>query len=345
MTMRQRIWLILGLALALVPTAVVPSALAAVRVDRGFGTAGIARTPLPPRYESESFFEISPTPDGGVLGNTNEFGGLEISSYGPEGALLGEETREEEAPLRPPEATTAAGGRLVGAGVGDTEDPSGQVRLYEPDGSPDPTFGTDGVSESLPFDVEAVAALPSGKVLAAGPGRYRLGTPNKPGFDQIFVARLTAEGKLDPSFGNDGEARLHREDKVSEEKALHVQARGIEGAEIVGNQGTVIALDAAGKLDRSFGKGGQVTAPGQVVGAGAAAGEALLVAGAKPVRGDSKEEGAGPEELYVARYTAAGSLDPTYAGGSGIATIVPEGRRRQTPPWSKPAAASSSVAG
>jgi len=110
---------------------------------------------------------------------------------------------------------------------------------------------------------------------------------------------------------------------VTSETAFFVQGRAGEGAEVVTGS-AVIALNPSGESDRSFGKGGQVATLGQVVGAGAGANEGLLVAGIKP-RAPVSKEAKRPEEFYVARYTAVGKLDPSYANGSGIAALTPAG--------------------
>jgi uncharacterized delta-60 repeat protein len=320
MTMRQRTRLTCGLALVLMATVMVPGSLAAqVRLDPGFGKGGIARTPLPPAFDTELFKEVAAAPDGGVLARAGFFSSGEVDRFGPDGALLAEEMREEAVVLQPPETTAADGSRLVG--VGPEGEKKGAVSRYRPDGALDTSFGNGGTSESLPFDVEAVAALPSGKVLAAGAGVYSSGGTKSTPVNQVFVARLDATGKLDSGFGQDGIVKLRSKEKVIDQTALSIQGRTGEGAEVV-TESTVVALDASGKLDPSFGEGGQVATLGRVIGAGVAADEALLVAGTKP-RGPGPKEKA--EEFYVSRYTATGKLDPAYAGGSGIAALSPEG--------------------
>lgn len=316
----QRIRLTCGLALVLAATVVVPSSFAAqVRLDPGFGSGGIARTPLPPAFDTEVFKEVAAAPDGGVLARAGFFSSGDVDRYGPDGALLGEETRKEAVVLQPPEAKAADGGRLVG--VGPEGEAKGAVSRYRPDGSLDTSFGSGGTSGSLPFDVEAVAALPSGKVLAAGAGVYSSGGTKSPPVNQVFVARLDPDGKLDSGFGQGGIVKLRSEEEVTDQTAFSVQGRTDEGAEVVA-ESTIVALDASGKLDPSFGKGGQVATLGRVTGAGVTADEALLVAGTKPRGPGPKEEA---EEFYVSRYTASGKPDPAYAGGSGIAVLAPEG--------------------
>jgi uncharacterized delta-60 repeat protein len=320
--MRKRIRLTCGLALALVAIVMVPRSLAAqVRFDPGFGRGGIARTPLPPAFDTELFKEVAAAPDGGVLARAGFFSSGDVDRFGPDGALLAEETRKEVVVLQPPETAVADGGRLVG--IGPEGEAKGAVSRYRPDGSLDTSFGNGGTSESLPFEVEAVAALPSGKVLAAGAGVYSSGGTKSPPVNQVFVGRLDADGKLDSGFGQGGIVKLRSKEKVIDQTALSIQGRTGEGAEVVA-ESTVVALDASGKLDPSFGKGGRVATLGQVIGAGVTADEALLVAGTKPREPGRKEETEAPQ-FYVARYTASGKLDPAYAGGSGVAVLAPEG--------------------
>jgi len=85
-------------------------------------------------------------------------------------------------------------------------------KLRLPDGTPDPSFGTDG-RVSFGFDAPDVYAYPM-TVLVQGDGRIVLagfasnnwdtGTPN----GNVAVARLLENGALDPSFGVDGKALI-----------------------------------------------------------------------------------------------------------------------------------------
>lgn len=78
----------------------------------------------------------------------------------------------------------------------------------------------------------------------------------------------------------------------------------------LGGAGTAQAAFPPGFPDTSFGSGGQAAVP---FGTGArAAALALGPAGAITVAGDAR--GSGGEAVLVARFTAAGALDPTFAG-------------------------------
>lgn len=320
MTVRRRIRVTCGATVALLVGAASATA-ATVRVDSGFGAHGIARTSFPPQVEVESFRELAVTPAGGVVVRSSFYEGTEIRHYGPDGNLgkvESEVENGEEIEIEPVEAATPDGGRLVGVNHG--EEAGGAVARYRSDGTPESSFGSDGTSAALPFVVEAAAALPSGKVLAAGKGILRPQGGRTPPTYQVLVARLGADGTIDKGFGNEGIAKLNGEDAVTDTAAVHIQGRAGEGAEVV-TPSMVVSLDAAGKLDPSFGEGGKVALPGSVVGATAVPGEALLVAGTEQPGSSMKGSAPGLKDFYAARYTANGKLDPTYAGGDGIAVF------------------------
>jgi uncharacterized delta-60 repeat protein len=111
-------------------------------------------------------------------------------------------------------------GKIVVAGetgpVSDTIGSEFIVARFDPDGSPDTSFGTDGVTTTAfpepPGEcgnytssrANAIAVLPDGDILAAGDATGNtcdtLASP--PSF--FALARYTASGSLDPSFGSDG---------------------------------------------------------------------------------------------------------------------------------------------
>jgi uncharacterized delta-60 repeat protein len=326
MTVRGRIWVTWALASALISALVASTAIAAApRIDRGFGVDGIVSTAFPARAHVEPFREIASTPDGGVMTRSSYYGGTEIRHYGPGGTLTGVESNVkdgEEIEIEHAEATTPEGGRLVA--VNTHYEARGAVSRYRSDGALDTSFGSGGTSEKLPFEVQAVATLPSGKVLAAGKGVLSSGgTKSQPTF-QVFVARLGADGKIETSFGDGGIVKLDSEDKVAGEEALGIQGRQGDGAEVV-VASTVVALDPSGNLDPGFVEGGRVTTPGPAIGAVAAPDEALVVTGTRSLKPPTKEGLEGAGEFYDARYTAAGKLDTTFAGGATVGVFDPDG--------------------
>lgn len=157
------------------------------------------------------------------------------------------------------------------------------VRLL-PDGSLDPRFGGGDGWTSVPFDVNpggsifdiasSLYATPSGDLLVAG-------TVKRAGDDwDIGVARLTPGGSLDMSFG-DGTGKvvvaIDAGGYAGQDQALAVFPSGEGGIVIVGgceNGGTtntdfaIVLLDQGGHLIPSFGTGGKMVLPFDLVPSG-----------------------------------------------------------------------------
>jgi uncharacterized delta-60 repeat protein len=140
------------------------------------------------------------------------------------------------------------------------------VRLTA-DGSPDPTFGTGGIttftvgSPTLRDFANAIALQPDGKPLIAG---FADDSPD----ENFAVARLTSSGQLDPSFGSGGASILSLTPQKDEVLAVGLQSDG--KILLAGHAGTtgegsgnlaVARLDANGAPDPTFGTGGAVVHP------------------------------------------------------------------------------------
>jgi uncharacterized delta-60 repeat protein len=133
-----------------------------------------------------------------------------------------------------------------------------------PVGELDATFG-DGGWASVPFAAHGVRAVlaPDGKVVAMG----LIEIPDSP-YDQydVLLARLTASGALDPSFGTAGQAVVDVEQQ-DRGHALAVQDDGrilVAGYSVrfgatyddVWARGSILRVGANGELDTTFGEGG-----------------------------------------------------------------------------------------
>jgi uncharacterized delta-60 repeat protein len=91
-------------------------------------------------------------------------------------------------------------GKIVigGSDVFGDNEPVFEVARFNPDGSPDSTFGTNGAVVTIPFNQglfnpTALALQPDGKILLAGTG---------------VMVRYETNGQLDSTFGIDGVALL-----------------------------------------------------------------------------------------------------------------------------------------
>lgn len=211
-------------------------------------------------------------------------------------------------------------GKIVAVGSGGNASEFALVR-YDFDGGLDTTFGSAGkVTTAFPSgrgSANAVALQPDGKIVAAG-------TSGTAGSSNFTLARYNPDGSLDPNFGANGivTTDVLGHDDVATSLALlpdgHLVAAG------KANTGSawdfaVARYDANGSLDGSFGTDGVVTTslgPGDSV-ANALALQPdgkLVVAGSI---GDAKSS-----DFALVRYTAAGSLDPTFGSGGKVTTPV-----------------------
>ena len=187
---------------------------------------------------------------------------------------------------------------------------------YLPDGRPDPSFGSDGLTLT-DFDpatndaVTSLALLPGGKILAAGAAG-----------DRAALARYRPDGQLDPTFGEGRTGMVTTGHGLLNALALAGDPAGrllVTGQ--AGTAGGPFDLGAArysadGVLDPSWGGSGVVTTDLGATGewpAGIAAGPGgtVLVGGAS---GSS---------FVLLRYTADGKLDPRFAAG-GVSRAGPE---------------------
>ena len=185
------------------------------------------------RYTSNG--ELDPAfGDGGVV--TTAFGGRYARAY---------------------DVAVGADGSIVTAGqagFGDTDDWG--VARFRPDGTPDPSFGGDGiatvsVSDLAYEDARSLALLPGGAVALLG---YT--------DDTWVLARLGPDGTLDTRFGRAGVARTgivgEAHDIVAQPdgKLVAVGRSTPTGADF---DATVARFRSDGRPDRHFGTGGVTT--------------------------------------------------------------------------------------
>jgi uncharacterized delta-60 repeat protein len=239
--------------------------------DTSFGTAGEVDTSI---GAGATLYALVVRPDGKIVaagsasdGNNGE---VALAQYKPDGSLdstfghggtlmtdLCGDAYAAGVVIQPNGKIVAAGGVYYGphpAGCGHTGCAAAVLR-YNPDGSLDPSFGTEGRALThfegcmQGYDV---ALAPHRRILVAGDAHA------------FALARYNADGSLDQSFGKSG--------KVVAGSALNAFAVGVAiapdgkivavgGAEPSGQeQGAALArFEHDGRLDRSFGRKGFVT--------------------------------------------------------------------------------------
>lgn len=200
----------------------------------------------------------------------------------------------------------------------------GAARLRA-DGSPDPSFGTDGLAEAR-FDPSR------GEVQAQGVAEQRNGRTVVVGFQSTVVrqagpvlARFRSDGSLDPSFGRGG--KVVSKPVFGDGEVLHgvaVEAGGrivAVGARNEGGggeaAGLVVAYRPDGSIDRSFAQNGRLLFP-----AGNGGGRYTGLRDVKTIPGGKLlVSGYLSGRLFVARITADGRLDRGFGSGDGKVLI------------------------
>ena len=193
------------------------------------------------------------------------------------------------------------------------------VARYTPAGIPDASFGGGRGFASADFggasdaELEAVAALPGGKFLAAG----RIDFPSRG--STFGVARFNADGSLDKSFGNGGEVitPVTNNDNAAALALLPGGKFVVAGSGSIGHSRgfATVRYYANGTVDKTFGNGGVALThfPGV---------DSAAVALAVLPNGKLLEAGAIGSNFGAARYNADGSLDTSFGAGKGFVTTA-----------------------
>jgi uncharacterized delta-60 repeat protein len=222
------------------------------------------------------------------------------------------------------DAAIAGDGSVVVVGRSDAAGPSRPdiaiVRVAL-DGLPDPGFGTDGIVRT---DVlggwdqgNAVAVQPDGRIVVVG-SAVRAGIDG-----DLVLVRYEPDGSQDGSFGSGGIMTADLGTRADDGRALALLPDGrIVVAGIAEEDLALVRCLPDGTLDPAFGTGGMtITDLGSDDVADAVAlgpDGAILVAGTTIGAG-------GDRDLLLARYTADGTLDPSFGRGGILTTDLGDG--------------------
>jgi uncharacterized delta-60 repeat protein len=191
------------------------------------------------------------------------------------------------------------------------------------DGRLDPSFGSGGrvLTDFGGGSATAVATQADGKLLVAGAGA----TDSK-GDTGFALARYTARGRLDPSFGRNGRVltafRKYPGEKFAIANAISVAvesegkivAAGWSGGTNAASSATLVRYTSRGRLDPSFGEGGKVVLSSHHGGLTAVAVEP----DGKIVALGWIGQPMGPPTVVVLRFTTGGELDPSFGQGGQV---------------------------
>src|SRR6266480_4615089 len=193
-------------------------------LDKTFGVGGKVQTDFPGLAAVASSVVIQP--DGKIVVAGGAFplftflGDFKVVRYNPDGSL---DTSFGDGgivtTIFPGDGSFAfalalqSDGKIIAAGTdffdfnpGDMSDTDFALARYNPDGSPDTTFGNGGTITTdflgAEDDVYSVLIQPDGKIVAVG-------SANSP-FDyyDFAAARYLPDGTLDPTFGTGGKVRV-----------------------------------------------------------------------------------------------------------------------------------------
>ncbi|PRD68878.1 hypothetical protein C6P61_08555 [Malikia spinosa] len=245
-----------------------------------------------------------------------------------------------------------ADGKVIVAGTSTSTGGSSNIVIerFNSDGTLDSSFGADGNSDGTPDgvvnldlgtssdDAKAVAIQADGKIVVAGNSTPTGSSSN------VVLARLDKNGKLDATFGADGNAdgtpdgvvqvSFGNGDDAVDAIAIQQDGKIVVAGDTTSNTGNgsqnmvVARVNANGSLDASFGAGTADGTPDGVVslslGAGNDEAKAVAIqANGKIVIAGNTIGSDNSSNIAVARLNGDGSLDATF--GVGNADGTPDG--------------------
>jgi uncharacterized delta-60 repeat protein len=297
-------------------------------LDQTFGDKGQVRTDFEHSWDIGRSMILQP--DGKILiigsvGSYNEsdFG---LARYHPDGSL---------------DQTFGLGGKVITSLTGAYDvglalalQPDGRIIAggyaydnwalvrYNPDGTLDSTFGTegkvitdfDGQSDDI---VWGLVVLPDGKFLVGGTARVSVGT------EDFALARYNPDGSLDTSFGINGKVSTNfgeMSQDVAYDLALLPDGRvllaGFTDDQHNSNRNIALARYLpTGALDHSFGQGGKLIT--DLGGSTEEVNSVILQPDGKIVAVGATNITDSESRFIVVRYNPDGSLDPTF-GTTGL---------------------------
>ena len=223
-----------------------------------------------------------------------------------------------------------ADGRVVAAGRVSTDLDGTATRFglarYLQNGAVDPSFGIRGaVIESLGAthaSINALVELPDGRLVVAG------GVTAPTGTHDMVVARFSANGPLDSTFGTSGKLVVDFSG-VALDDAAHALVLQPDGKLVAAGYAfdangsrklAVLRLTPDGSLDATFGRNGLVTVDAPGASRSAKVALQLQSDGRLALTGQSEDTATEACSAVVASLNPDGSADVTF-GGSGVVNL------------------------
>jgi uncharacterized delta-60 repeat protein len=329
--------LVILLAVLAALAVVAPAGAQLGSLDTGFGRDGVALTNLLDEGDTDFADDVVALGDGRIVaaGTADWDGaaeGLGLARYLPSGELdasfgdggrvvTGGQIVTGRALVRHGDGKLVAGG-----GACDAERCDLAIVRYLPDGALDGSFGQGGVArvpfgacgEELPrASVLDLAIEDDGDIVAAGHACD--GDP----YDDVAVARLRPDGRLDPSFGDGGKVFIDASPAwtgAAHGVAVDGDGRIVLTGEVAvdGRSAFVARLTPGGALDSSFAGGGLRVLP--QVGTSARGFELGVLPDRRVVLNGVAVVDGFSDGWFVRRLLPDGSDDPSY-DGDGVALV------------------------
>ena len=331
--LRPHSWLLLAAALAFTFSLLAPAlpaeaqSAAAGTLDPSFGSPGKVTTDFNKVHDYGNAAAVQP--DGkivvaGYSHNRNDYS-FELARYTADGVLdetFGSDglvtTKFGHSNDQAHAVALQSDGKIVVAGYSyNGSDEDFALARYTPTGALDATFGSGGLV-TTDFGhgndrVYAAALQSDGKIVVAGLGNSQEGNKD------FALARYTATGALDATFGSDGLVITDFGGGNDGVYAAALQSDGkIVAAGYSGGNSALARYTADGELDETFGDSGKVTTDfgggkDQAHAVALQSNDKILVTWTVLPASSNRDFG-------LARYTAAGALDASFGNGGKVTT-------------------------
>ncbi len=308
-------------------------------LDAAFGNGGKVVTAVAPERGADEAAAVVVQPDGKIVvgGYTLPTGGTKdflVVRYLPDGTLdgtfgnggkvvtpIGDDSDHVFA------LALQADGKIVAGGTAAFTTTTGQdfaLVRYTAAGALDAGFGTGGKATTS-FSGNSTERI-YGLALQPVGGEQRIVAVGGEG--RFIAARYTAAGALDGSFGDGGKVHALFAPFIGAANSVTVVADNkLAIAGHMGNDLTMVQLDASGALDAGFGQGGKVSTP-LSAGNWDQATSIVRQADGKLLLGGWVYDGVTSNgDFALLRYEANGTLDATFGtAGKSIVPMAPNAR-------------------
>src|SRR5437773_2974827 len=310
-------------------------------LDKTFGVAGKVQTDFPGLAAVASSVVVQP--DGKIVVAGGAFplftflGDFKVVRYNSNGSLdasfgdggivtttFPEGSYAFDVALQPDGKIIAAGTVFVAFDPGESSDTDFALARYNPDGTPDATFGNGGqvTTDFLGLEDDAFSVLiqPDGKIVAVG-------SANDPATFYDFAAvRYFSNGTIDTTFGVSGKVRTDFGDQICDRArsaALHPDVSMVVAGFAISQNGgvqnfAVARYSSNGILDTTFSGDGKTQIDfGNCC---QSATKVLLQSDGKIITVGGSNGESSEDDFLLARLSPHGSLDATFGVGGKVRT-------------------------